>query len=159
MSPGELGPVQVVVVGFADPSFSGAVLAELSRLETTDVIRLVDLLVVAVDAAGILTTLESGDLRLADGRPAGELAAAFFGGGGDIEGGDIDAGAPPDAQTWSLARAVPPGTAAAVALIEHRWAIALSEAVLRAGGRTLEDTWLDPAARAELGALLPATGT
>jgi hypothetical protein len=41
-----------------------------------------------------------------------------------------------------LADAIPPGTSAAVALIEHLWATPLREAIARAGGTALEETWL-----------------
>jgi hypothetical protein len=47
-----------------------------------------------------------------------------------------------DGTTWSLADAIPPGTSAAVALIEHLWATPLREAIARAGGTALEETWL-----------------
>ena len=49
---------------------------------------------------------------------------------------------PADGSTWSLADAIPVGTTAAVALIEHLWAKPLSEAIARAGGTALEETWL-----------------
>jgi hypothetical protein len=52
------------------------------------------------------------------------------------------AGEPEDGSTWSLADAIPPGTSAAVALIEHLWATPLREAIARAGGTALEETWL-----------------
>ena len=45
--------------------------------------------------------------------------------------------------TWSLSDAIPVGTTAAVALIEHLWAAPLSEALDRAGGKALVETWLD----------------
>ena len=41
-----IGPVQILVIGFDDPKFTGEILEELSRLKENDVIRLVDLLVV-----------------------------------------------------------------------------------------------------------------
>ena len=42
-----IGPVQVLVVGFDRPTFSGEVLAELTRLREAGIVRLVDLLLVA----------------------------------------------------------------------------------------------------------------
>src|SRR3954468_9991482 len=42
-----MGPVQVLVVGFDHPTFSGEVLAEFERLRGAGVVRLVDLLLVA----------------------------------------------------------------------------------------------------------------
>ncbi len=40
------------------------------------------------------------------------------------------------------ADAIPPGTAAGVALIEHRWAIPLRDAIAQAGGMPLIDEWI-----------------
>jgi hypothetical protein len=40
------------------------------------------------------------------------------------------------------ADAIPNGTAAGVALIEHRWAIPLRDAIARAGGIPLVDEWI-----------------
>ena len=40
------GPVQVLVVGFEQPSVSGAVIAELDRLREAGVVRLIDVLLV-----------------------------------------------------------------------------------------------------------------
>ena len=38
---------------------------------------------------------------------------------------------------WYLADEIPPGTSAGIALLEHRWAIPLRDAIERAGG----DSW------------------
>jgi hypothetical protein len=75
----------------------------------------------------------------------GGLAAAVFGrpeGEPNTESA-IDA-VSNDLSAWSLADAVPPGSAAAVALIEHIWAGLLTMAIQRAGGALLEETWLAP---------------
>ena len=45
---------------------------------------------------------------------------------------------------WYLADAIPPGTSAGIALFEHRWAIPLRDAIGRAGGETLVDSWVHP---------------
>ena len=50
-------PVQVLVVGFDEPSFSGEVLAELTRLRDAGVVRLVDVLLVRRDEDGTFDTL------------------------------------------------------------------------------------------------------
>jgi len=63
---------------------------------------------------------------------------------GAVVGADLGATASLDDEIWYAADAIPPGTAAAVALIEHRWAIPLRDAIVEAGGFTLEDTWLHP---------------
>lgn len=53
---------------------------------------------------------------------------------------------------WYLADAIPPGTSAGIALLEHRWAIPLREAIERAGGNALVDTWIHPRDLIEAGA-------
>ena len=47
-----MGPVQLLVVGFDEPDFQGEVMRELGRLRESDVVRLVDLLVVRKDDEG-----------------------------------------------------------------------------------------------------------
>ena len=58
------------------------------------------------------------------------------------------------ASTWSLTDAIPIGSTAAVALIEHTWAAPLSEAIQRAGGTLLDETWLAREDRELLEALI-----
>ena len=127
-------PVQILVIGVTRPSFTGEVLAELGRLRTAGIVRLVDVLLVERDAAGAFETL-AAPTSLDPG--SGELVVDLLRAppGHDEE---------PEGATWSLADAVPPGTTAAVALIEHLWAGPLRDAVQRVGGRPLEETWLAP---------------
>ena len=132
------GPVQVLVVGFDEPSLSGEVLAELTRLREAGVVRLIDVL--------LLSRAEDGDLEQLPAPPGadphlGRLAAALL-----TEANEKDGTGPgaPDPTAWSLDDSVPPGGAAAVALIEHTWAQNLVLAIRQAGGRLLEETWLAP---------------
>lgn len=129
-----MGPVQILVVGFERPTFSGEVLAELARLRDAGIVRLVDLLLVSRADDGTLETMPAPPELGAD---LGGLAAAFLGAPADADGET-----PADGPAWSLADAVPPGSVAAVALIEHLWATPLRSAIQRAGGRSLEETWL-----------------
>ena len=127
------GPVQVLVVGFEAPSFSGEVLAELTRLRERGLVRLVDVLLVERGEDGnfeILVPPPGSDPDL------GQIAAEVLGGGQESEGDEAQG------ETWSLADAVPPGGVAAIALIEHLWAEPLVAAIGRAGGRPLSELWL-----------------
>jgi hypothetical protein len=132
------GPVQVLVVGFEEPSLSGEVLAELTSLADAGVVRLIDVLLVSRTEDG-LDTLPAPPGADPD---LGRLAAAFL---SETEDDDhrIGHGAT-EPTAWSLDDAVPPGGAAAVAFIEHMWAQPLVHAVRRAGGRLLDETWLAP---------------
>ena len=133
------GPVQVLVVGFDEPSFSGEVMAELSRLREAGLVNVVDVLLVRREADGSFETLPPLPGMDPD---LGRIAAAVVGGGESPGDGDGPAG------SWSLADAVEPGGVAAVALIEHLWAGPLVEAIRGAGGQTLAEGWLSPEDRA-----------
>ena len=60
-------------------------------------------------------------------------------------------------EAWYVADVIPDGPIAAIALIEHRWAIPLRDAVGRAGGVALADEWVHPEDLVALGAAA-ATG-
>jgi hypothetical protein len=136
-----MGPVQMLVIGFEGGEFKGEIATELERLREEDTIRVVDLVVVAKDADGNVSAAEGEDglaLRLLDVTDA-DLSHL----------GEADA-----ADLWEATETIPPGGAAAVVLIEHRWAIPLRDAIVNAGGVPLADAWLAPEDVASLG--LPA---
>jgi hypothetical protein len=132
--------VQVLVLGFDQPAFHGEILAELTRLREAGVVRLVDVLLVSrVDEE----TFET--LAVPGGMPPdlGRLTTALLG-RADNTSHEDDVGDPEVAREslWSLADSVPVGSVAAVALIEHVWAAPLRDAIQRAGGAPLDETWL-----------------
>lgn len=49
-----------------------------------------------------------------------------------------------DERTWSVVDVIPPDTMCVVALIEHRWAIPLRDAIQKTGGRTRANAWIHP---------------
>jgi uncharacterized membrane protein len=155
------GPVQLLTVGFDDPHFTGAALDELKRLRDHDIVRLVDLLVVGKDDDGNVAKIEIAD------RPEleefGALVGAFLGLGAAGEKGmavGAEAGAQAmedgkmysDEEVWVLADRIPAGMAAAICVLEHRWAIPLRDAIMEAGGVVLADEWLHPADLVRYGA-------
>jgi hypothetical protein len=150
-----MGPVQVLVVGFDHPAFSGEVLAELTRLRQAGIVRLVDLLLVARAEDGTLETLNAPELVDAGlgGLAVALLARPDRGTDSDPSGRVTDSD-PSDMSAWSLADAVPAGSAAAVALIEHLWAGPLTSAIRRAGGTPLDETWLAAGDLARLAAMI-----
>jgi hypothetical protein len=132
------GPVQVLVLGFAEPTVSGAAVAELVRLREAGAVRLVDLLLLSRDEDGSLVTLPAppgADPTL------GELATALLGVAEDDEA-DAAFGRLTEDESWSLDDVVPEHGSAAVALVEHTWAAPLVDAVRAAGGSLLDETWL-----------------
>ena len=130
------GPVQVLVVGFDQLDYTGDVMAELERLRRAGTVRLLDVLMVTRTEDGTFQTLPAPA-----GAPPGVGArvAGILGGSADEVGGTAAPGGGP---TWSLTDAIPVGATAAVALIEHLWATPLREAIHRAGGKALDETWL-----------------
>lgn len=137
------GPVQVLVVEFDEPSFSGEVIDELTRLREAGTVRLVDVLLVRRDQDGTFDTLPpppGADPAL------GQVATDILGGtdGSTLDGSRVDGAA------WSLADVVGPGSVAAIALIEHLWAARLVDAIGSTGGRLLGELWLSPEDRARL---------
>jgi hypothetical protein len=140
------GPVQVLVIGFDEPSFSGGVMGELTRLREAGVVRLVDVLLVRRDDEGTFHTLPAPVGSDAD---LGQVVASLLDGGeGDGDAGDEQPGEL--GGVWSLHDLVEPGAVAAVALLEHLWAGPLVDAIGAAGGHTLGEAWLAPEDRATL---------
>jgi uncharacterized membrane protein len=148
-----IGPVQMLIVGFDEPKFKGEVLEELKRLKEEDIIRLIDLAVVRKDDEGNIETLHTSDLSEDEAMEFGAYVGALIGlGAAGEEGAEAGAVAGAEAladqqvfdddQVWYVADAIPNGTAAGVALIEHRWAIPLRDAIARAGGIPLADEWI-----------------
>ena len=146
------GPVQVLVVGFAEPSLSGEILAELTRLGEAGVVRLLDVLLVTRTQDGSLETLAAPP---GAGPDLGQLTTAFL----EAENEEVGPGTgSPGPTAWSLYEAVPPGGVAAVALIEHMWAQPLVLTIRRAGGQLLDETWLAPPDLELLGRLAGEAG-
>jgi uncharacterized membrane protein len=150
-----IGPVQLLVVGFSDPDFHGQIMAELDRLRESDTIRLLDLALVSKDEDGNLIRLRASDLSLEESEEFGALVGALIGLGADgAEGAELgaEAGAEAVAETghilpddvWYVEDALGDAQAAAVALIEHRWAIPLRDTIRDAGGFHLADAWVHP---------------
>jgi hypothetical protein len=143
---GDLGPVQLIVIAFEGGSFNVAILDELRRLREQDAVRLIDLLFVAKNGQGEVVELQQGELSAAADAAFGDLVRALFGAGESAHNGSAgDRGG-----IWFLADAIPAGTAAAVALVEHRWAAPLRDAIESADGHDLVDRWLH---REDLGAI------
>ncbi len=145
-----LGPVQMLVVGFDGNRFEGRILAELERLAEQDIVRLVDLLFVSKDESGAVTALEASDPGGEPGKHLATLIGLAAEGDGSSESepgeGEYDL-----EQVWFVADEIPAGTAAAIVLLEHRWAIGLREATQAADGELLAEAWVHPLDLAAVG--------
>jgi uncharacterized membrane protein len=160
-----LGPVQLLVIGLPDPEPHTGIREELEWLRESESIRLIDLLVVRKDNEGNVTRVETSDLSPdeavevgavvgaligygaagEDGAEVGALTGAEAGADGSIlsDGGDV----------WFADDAIPNDSTVAVALIEHRWALPLKEAIAKAGGVNLADAWIHPSDLVAVGML------
>jgi uncharacterized membrane protein len=151
-----IGPVQLLVVGFeGEREFTGEILEELHRLREHDVVRLVDLMAVRKDANGEVEAIHASDLSEEEATEFGAIAGALIGfGAAGEEGAEAGALAGAEAledghaldeeQVWYVADEIPADTTAAIALLEHRWAIPLREKILEAGGMVFADAWIHP---------------
>lgn len=116
----EHGPVDVVVLAAGEPRFDGSVLAELERLSADGTIRVLDAMVLLKDEEGTAYVLDMEDL------PDEEKAALGFidmGTRGLFDSYDSDV----------LIEGMVPGSAVVALAIEHRWAVALANALQGAG--------------------------
>ena len=148
-----IGPVQLLVLGFSQPDFQGEIIAELDRLKENDVVRVIDALAVYKDAEGEVTTLERSDLSAEEAAEFGAVVGALVGLGmagaeGAEAGAELGAEAAGEAfgdeTEWDVVAELPNDSAAALILLEHRWAIPLRDAVLRAGGFPVSDGFIHP---------------
>jgi uncharacterized membrane protein len=159
-----IGPVQLLVVSFTEPDFRGEILDELKRLRESGVVRLIDALVVQKDLDGDLAAVQWSDLSVEESEEFGATVGALLGlglaGDAGMEAGAVagaEAGADghviDESEMWDIADSIEPGSAAAVALIEHLWATPLRAAIARAGGVPVTDAWVHPLDLVEIGLL------
>jgi uncharacterized membrane protein len=160
-----IGPVQLLVLAFEQPNFQGEVLAELDRLKENDVVRVIDAVVVHKDADGKVEVLKRSDLSGDEAAEFGATVGALVGlGAGGLEGADAGAQAGaegaaegvdvfPEQEAWDVVGEIPTDTAAALVLLEHRWAIGLRDALTRAGGMRVADGFIHPLDLVAIGVL------
>lgn len=152
-----VGPVQLLVLGFDNPDFHAEVTRELERLRASDAVRVIDALAVHKDADGEIEVQHLSDLTKEEAIELGSKVAALVGLG--IEGEeDVHAAAEIGAEhaaargievlddeiEWDVIEEIPNGSAAALILLEHRWASPLRDAVARVGGYRIADGMISP---------------
>jgi uncharacterized membrane protein len=150
-----MGPVQLLVLGFDHPNFEGKIISELQRLRDNDLIRVVDALAVRKDENGAVATLRASDLSGDEMAQFGATVGALVGLGvageeGMAAGAELGAltaeerGGILDEEAWDVLAEIPQDSAAAMILLEHRWAIPLREAVAQAGGYRIASEFISP---------------
>ncbi len=162
-----LGPVQFVAFEFDSlDKFEGGIAEKLDELTSVAAVRILDTLFVAKEENGDLIALEAGDLGEEEGD---ELLGTIIGAlmGFSFEGDDPVA-APEDVGQASaigvtpddirrLGQQLAPGSAAALLLIEHRWAAGLRDEIFAAGGSLVTQGFLTLEGLTMVGAELAAT--
>jgi hypothetical protein len=144
--PGDvLGPVQVLLIGLDEPGSDTMLAAELQDLHCQDAVRALDVLRVRRDPDGGIRRLDPPDPEEFRGSVVEALLVSDQDDEAMAEG------------TWSLADRLPRGAAAAIILLEHRWAIPLREAAAGARAEVFGDAWVHPrdlaAARRAVGSI------
>ena len=151
-----IGPVQLLVLGFDEPNFKGEILAELDRLKENEIVRVIDGLAVYKDAEGEVTVIKRTDLSDEEAAEFGATVGALIGlGVAGAEGAEVGAelGAEktgegvdvfPEEDALDVIDEIPNNSAAAIILLEHRWAIPLRDAVARANGMPIADSFIHP---------------
>ena len=160
-----IGPVQLIVLGFSKPDFHGEIIAELERLRESDMVRVIDSLAVYKDAEGGLEVEHLSNLTEDKAIELGTKIGALIGLGIEGEEG-MEAGAVAGAEAveadggvnvfteeegWDILEDIPNGSAAALILLEHHWAVPLRDAIARAGGFRLSDGFISPLDLVEIG--------
>ena len=148
-----MGPVQVLGIGFEHGEFKGEILDELRKLMEHDLVRVIDLLFVRKLDDGTVEKIEITDQH--EISKLGAVAGALIGFGaageeGALVGAELGAEAAEDGtlfdeeNVWYLEDALPVGVATGIVVLEHRWAIPLRDAIVRAGGLPIVDQWIHP---------------
>ena len=151
-----IGPVQLIVLGFPNPNFHGEIIEELERLRQSDTVRVIDSLAIYKDADGEIEAMHLSNLTDDEAVELGSKVGALIGLGFDGEEG-MDEGALagamaaadgispfPEDDAWDVLEDIPNGSAAAVVMLEHHWAVGLRDAVVRAGGFRISDGFISP---------------
>ena len=120
----DIGPVEILVVGFPGNQFTGEIAPALADLVQSGLIRVIDLVFVTKDADGSVVGIELSDLDEGTGsafqphveEPSGLLSEE------DIE---------------DLGAELEPNSSAAILLFEHLWATKFRDAVVNSGGQLI----------------------
>jgi uncharacterized membrane protein len=151
-----IGPVQLLVLGFSRPDFRGEIRNELDRLRDNDLVRVIDVLAVRKDAGGNVDILHESQLSADEQQAFGAIVGGLIGlGAAGEEGFELGAergasavaergGVFNEENAWDVLAEIPEDSAAALVLLEHRWAIPLRDAIAQEGGIRLASEFNSP---------------
>ena len=120
----DIGPVEILVVGFPKNQFTGEIAPALEELVEAGTIRVIDLVFVTKSADGEVVGIELADLD--------EATSAAFRPHVEEPSGLVS-----DEDIADLGAALEPDSSAAILLFEHVWATRFRDAVLYSGGEMI----------------------
>lgn len=138
-----LGPIEVIVVGFSENHFTGAIVPELQRLVSAGTVSIIDGLFAnkAADGSTSITELS----QIGGDSDAAALAAVVDRVEGLISDEDVDA----------FTSELDPNSSAAILAFEHTWMKPLRDAVMDAGGVLLDSVRIPGVVVEEILATVP----
>jgi uncharacterized membrane protein len=167
----EFGPLQLFVIGFAEPQLDGSVLDALADASDAGLIRVVDLLGVYKDEEGNVLAAEMSELTEDEAISYGAWVGSLIGlGAGGEEGAEMGAivGAISAADEYeygldeealsTIADDIPAGGAGLMLVVEHRWMIPMRDAMRAQGGILIAQDFLNPESLIALGAEVALEG-
>lgn len=119
-----IGPVEMMVIGFAENRFTGAIAPNFLDLVDRGIVRIIDMSVVVKDAADDTTILELHEY-------SSELAEALQKLTGEVPG------LLSEEDLFNIADMLEPDSTVAILLFEHVWATSFAQAVRDAGGQLI----------------------
>jgi hypothetical protein len=151
----QIGPLQMIVIGFQNQEISEQVAYELSAVRKQGLIRLIDFVFVEKSLDGELSANALSDLNHEDAKRFLALiqgTAGFSGAGVQSRAALEDTGEASDTEALyissedinSIVEHVSPGGAVMIALIEHLWASRLSELIENSGGALFAEKYIPP---------------
>lgn len=139
----EIGPLEYVVLGFENGHFESIVLPELTAIQQSGLIQVVDLLFVSKAADGTVRVQEVSELGEDDLAAYETLTDDLA---GLLTAEDVE----------RLSREIPASSWAVIVVLEHRWTLQLADAVRKAGGVFFAGGMVAPDALAQVSEELAA---
>ena len=121
-----MGPVEYLIVEFPGNKFKGEIVPALKELTKNGTIHIIDLLFIKKDAQGAVIAVELNNLPAAEAAPFDDLD------------GEID-GLLNEEDFQIVAGKLRPNSSAALLVFEHAWATRLRDAVVKSGGRLVDN--------------------
>jgi uncharacterized membrane protein len=142
-----MGPLEYMVIGFDGDRISPEIVREIDAVRDDGTVRMLDLMIIAKDGNGGVSSRQMSDLSEADAQALGMVDD-------DPDDGRTSYGWLSDDDMASVGATMPVSSSAIVMLFEHAWAAQLRAAIIDAGGFLLAQERIPPEGAAEVEAML-----